>query len=163
MANAQPSVQEIYSVYSVRACDRLLITITLSVSDGPNMLYNVLQNVLDDPSFCTKSQKAVNARIGAEYMLQRCSNRDNLPTLLKFSEELIQDLEGALVNPNGKVLQRDKGWDSYFYIQSQETFTNRWIVFLCGANSPIGTPVLYQHLTDIIFKEVLREKYCFSQ
>ena len=61
--------------------------------------------------------EAANARIGAEYMLQWCSNRDNLPTLLKSTEDLIKDLEGALVKPNGKVLQRDT--ESYFYIRSQ--------------------------------------------
>ena len=125
------------------------------------MLRSALQNVFDDPSFRTKSQEAANARIGTEYMLQWCSNRDNLPTLLKFTEDLVKDLEGALVKPNGKVL-RDKVWESYFYIRSQEAFTNRWTVFLCSANSPIGTPVLYQHLTDIIFKELLREKYSVS-
>jgi len=140
----------------------LIFTIVLSVSDGPNMLRNVLQNVLDDPSFHTKSQEAANAIISAEYMLHWCSSQDNLTTLLKFSEDLIQDLEGALINPNGKVLQRDKIWESYFYMRSQETFTNRWTIFLYSANSPTGTPVLYQHLTDIIFKELLRKKYSVS-
>ena len=75
------------------------------------MLRSALQNVFDDPSFRTKSQEVANARIGAGYMLQWCSNRDNLPTLLKSTEDLIKDLEGALVKPNGKVLQRDKVWD----------------------------------------------------
>lgn len=126
------------------------------------MFRSALQNVLDDPSFHTKSPEAVNARIGAEYMLQWCSNRDNLPSLLKFTDDFIKDLKGALLNPNGKALQRDKVWESYFYIRSQETFTNRWTVFLCGANSSTGTPVLYQHLTDIIFQELLREKYSVS-
>ena len=141
-----------------------LFTVSLFVLDsrGPIMLCNALQNVLDDPTFSTKSQEAVNARMGTEYMLNWCSNQDNLRTLLKFSKDLIQDLERALVNPNGKLLQRDKVWETYFYIRSQETFSNRWTTFLCGANSPIGAPVLYQHLTDIIFKELLREKYSVS-
>ena len=82
--------------------------------------------------------------------------------MLKFSEDLMRQLNGALVNPSGKVLHRDKIWESYFYIRSQETFTNRLTVFLHAANSPVGTPVLYQHLTDIIFKELLHAKYSVS-
>ena len=68
------------------------------------MLRNALQNVLDDPSFSTNSQEAVNVRMGAEYMHNGCSNQDNLPTSLKFSKDLIQELERALINANGKVL-----------------------------------------------------------
>ena len=74
-------------------------------------------------------------------------------------EDLLGELNGALVNPSGKVLHRDKLWESYFYIHSKETFINRWTVFLCSANSPVGSPVLYQHLTDLVFKEMLHSKY----
>ena len=74
-------------------------------------------------------------------------------------EGLLGELNGALVNPSGKVLHRDKLWESYFYIHSKETFINRWTVFLCSANSPVGSPVLYQHLTDLVFKEMLHSKY----
>ena len=33
-----------------------------------------------------------------------------------------------------------------------EGFINHWTVFLCAANSLVGSPVLYQHLTDLAFK-----------
>ena len=96
-----------------------IFTVALSVSDSPIiMLCNALQNVLDDPSFCTKSQEVVNARMGTGYMHIWCSNPDNLPTLQKFSEDLLQDLERVLINPNGKILQQDKVWETYFYIRS---------------------------------------------
>lgn len=74
-------------------------------------------------------------------------------------KDLLGDLNEALLNPTGKVLHRDKLWQSYFYIRSKETFINRWTVFLCSANSPVGSPVLYQHLTDLVFKELLHLKY----
>ena len=51
---------------------------------------------------------------------------------------------------------------TFTFVHNTEVFTNRWTISLCSANSPIGTPVLYQHLTDIIFKELLREKYSVS-
>jgi len=66
------------------------------------------------------------------------------------------------MNCSGKVLHRDKIWESYFYIRSQETFINRLTVFLHATNSPVGTPVLYQHLTDIIFKDMLHTRYSVS-
>ena len=34
-----------------------------------------------------------------------------------------------------------------------------WTVFLCTTNSPSGSPVLYQHLTDLVFKTLLHSKY----
>ena len=33
---------------------------------------------------------------------------------------------------------------------------------MCAANSPVGSPVLYQHLTDLIFKELLHLKYSIA-
>ena len=39
-----------------------IFTVALSASDSPIMLRNALQIVMDDLSFCTKSQKAVNAK-----------------------------------------------------------------------------------------------------
>ena len=77
-------------------------------------------------------------------------------------QDLLEDLNGALVNPSGKALHRDKLWESYFYIRTQEGFINRWTVFLCGVNSPVGSPVLYQHLTDLVFKELLHLKYSIA-
>ena len=104
----------------------------------------------------------MDARHGAEYMLQWCSHDNNLPDLLNFCDYLLEKLNDALVDPTGKVLQRAKIWESYFYIRSQETFINLWTIFLNAANSPVGTPVLYQHITDLIFEELLQEKYVVS-
>ena len=92
-------------------------------------------------------------------MLQWCSNPDNSVVLQKFAEELTTDLRAALVTPTGKGLRRDKLWESYYCIRTTEIFTNRWTVFLCNANSPAGTPVLFQHLTDLVFKALLQWNY----
>ena len=70
-------------------------------------------------------------------------------------EELLGDLNEALTNPSGKVLQGDKLWESLFYIRSKETFINCWTFFLCVANSPVGSPVLYQHLCKQPFSEII--------
>ena len=77
-------------------------------------------------------------------------------------QDLLGDLIEALINLSGKALHRDKLWESYFYICIQEGFINHWTVFLCGANSPVGSPVLYQHLTDLVFKELLYLKYSIA-
>ena len=77
-------------------------------------------------------------------------------------QDLLGDLNGALVNPSGKALLRDKLWNHTFYICTQEGFINHWTVFLCGANFPVGSSVLYQHLTDLVFKELLHLKYSIA-
>jgi len=53
----------------------------------------------------TKSPTAVQARTGAEHVLQWCLNSDNEAMVKKFIEELIKDLKGALVS--GKGLRRE--------------------------------------------------------
>ena len=118
-----------------------------------------LQKVLDDPTSQTKFPTAVNARRGAIHILQWCSNSDNSVVLQKFAEELTRDLRAALVTPTGKGLWRDKLWESYYCIRTTGIFTNRWTVFLCNANSPAGTPVLYQHFIDLMFKALLQWNY----
>ena len=106
------------------------------VLDGPKLLCKALQNILDDPSFQTKSPTAENARIGAEHIPQWSSNPDNYAVLLKFMQGLTGDLKEALVKPSGEVCQRDKVWESYFYIHSKETFFNCWTVSLSRFQKP---------------------------
>ena len=36
--------------------------------DGPGFLYKALQNILDNPTFQTKSPTAINAIIGADHL-----------------------------------------------------------------------------------------------
>ena len=130
--------------------------------DGTGFIYKALQNILGDPTFQTKSPTAINARIGADRLYRWCCNSENYARLQNFMEVLLGVLNGALVNPSGKALHRDKHWESYFYIHTQEGFINRWTVFLCGANFPVGSPVLYQHLTNLVFKELLHLKYSIA-
>ena len=46
-------------------------------------------------------------------------------------------------------------------MRSSSGFTSRWIA-LCEKASALPTPVLYQHLTDVIFRKLVREKYQIS-
>jgi len=94
------------------------------VSGGPSLLCKALQNVLDSPSLRTKSPEAVDARAGTEYMLNWCSDENNLPAVLKFSGELLKQLNGALIYTNGKVLHQDKIWESFLYIRSKRHLTS---------------------------------------
>jgi len=55
----------------------------------------------------TKSPAAMQARRGAEHVLQWYLNSDNEAMVKRFIEELIKDLKGALVSPTGKGLRRD--------------------------------------------------------
>ena len=141
-----------------------IFTVALSVSDSPIIiLRNALKNVLDYPSFYTKSQEAVNARMGTEYMHNWCSNPDYLPTLRKFSEDLRNTrFRKSTHKSQWKNLTTRQGLGDILLHSFTRDISNRWTIFLCGANCPIGTPVLYQHLTDIIFKELLHEKYSVS-
>ena len=43
-------------------------------------------------------------------------------------------------------------------MRSSSGFITRWIA-LCERASALITPILYQHLTDLIFRKLVKEKY----
>ena len=79
--------------------------------------------------------------------------------MIGFTYELLSDLQGALVFPRGRrPLNREKIWQQYFTVRSSSIFISRWTAFLEQA-SVNPTPTLYQHLTDIIFRDLMKENY----
>ena len=64
--------------------------------------------------------------------------------LQKFAAELTRDLRAALVTPTGKGLQCGNRIIAFVPLRFLPTTG----LFLCNTNSPAGTPVLYQRLTD---------------
>ena len=63
------------------------------------------------------------------------------------------------VFPRGKRLfNRERIWHKYFAVRSSSKFITRWTTLLQQA-SATPTLALYQHLTDIIFKDLVKEPY----
>ena len=73
----------------------------------------------------------------------------NKQVYARFVEELICDLRGTLGSTGGLQTDREKMWRNYFQLCSSSAFTKRWECLLQSVGTT-STPILYQHLTDII-------------
>ena len=87
-----------------------------------------------------------------------CKNDANEPILELFSNELVVKLFKTIQMDAHGIPNRFKLWKLYFSIRSSKQFTQNWETFLSQINvSP--TPVLYQHLTDIVFKSLMKLRF----
>ena len=118
-----------------------------------------LEEVLQDPSFNTSSFVAADALKAATKLLQWCKEEENKAAVDAFSSELVADLSKPFVACSGRrPLNREKLWKALWSVRSSSGFINRWIA-LCERASALITPILYQHLTDLIFRKLVKEKY----
>ena len=67
-------------------------------------------------------------------------------------------MKGAFEGPAGRTpsANRERVWKRLFSIRSSERFTARWVAFL-ESSEVTTTPVLFQHLTDLIFQAILMQ------
>jgi hypothetical protein len=123
--------------------------------DGKSILLDAVHHVLEDASFRTKSPVALEAWRAAAQMKDWCKNDANEPILELFSNELVVKLFKTIQMDAHRIPNRFKLWKLFFSIRSSKQFTQNWETFLSQINvSP--TPVLYQHLTDIVFKSLMK-------
>ena len=118
-----------------------------------------LQEVLSDSSFCTGSNEALDALEAAKRLKEWCTAESNYTVLDEFTEALLGDLRGTFSEPSGRCpLNREKMWRAVFHLRSSATFISRWQNLLLTA-SATSTPILYQHITDLIFRKLICEHY----
>lgn len=63
--------------------------------------------------------------------------------------------------PSNITMNRENIWRLFFKVRSSSTFNSLWRLFLQRVGvSP--TPILYQHLTDLIFKMLIRNRFNYT-
>lgn len=122
------------------------------------MLHQSLSELVQDPTFNTKSPVAIEARESAVQLMEFCTNSENLPTLTAFSTDLLDSFKKLFEASNFK---KDKLFRSFFLMRSSRVFVDKWEKFLksvpCAA-----TPVMYQHVVDLIFEKLVYAKFQVS-
>ena len=117
-----------------------------------------LQDVLSNSSFCTRSNKALDA-LEAKRLKEWCMAESNYTVLDEFTEVLLGDLRGTFSEPSGMCpLNREMMWRAVFHLCSSATFISRWQNLLLTASATL-TLILYQHITDLIFQKLISEHY----
>ena len=118
-----------------------------------------IEETLRDRSFATGSSIAADAFQAARKLLLWCQDAEKEAAVNNFTTKLVGHLREAFTVPSGmRPLNRDRLWKSFFSIRSSSSFIARWTAFLESA-SVVATPVLYQHLTDLTFRMLIRQEY----
>ena len=135
-------------------------TCTFLYLDGKSLVLVAVHQVLEDASFRTKSPVATETWQAAVQMNDWCKQDTNETALQLFSQKLVTMLTTTLRIDAHGISNRFKLWELYFTIRSSKQFIQNWVTFLSLMKvSP--TPVLYQHLTDVVFKSLIRSKLLF--
>ena len=117
-----------------------------------------LRVVLQDESFKIKTPAVIKAREAAEKFLAWCLL--NTVKTDVFCKQLMQSLQTVISNSAKKsfTYSKEKLWREFYLMRSSKAFIKNWQDFLPTTAPPVE-PVLYQHLTDLIFKSLLHKHF----
>ena len=128
-------------------------------------MLSAIQHVLDDTGFQTKSSIATRTREIAVQLKEWAAKDDNV-MFEYFSGGLISDLNKLFVGTvksARSIINRDKLWKNFFSLRTTESFKKKWQDFLDTSLSPQACiPLFYQHITDILFKLLVKSHYQIS-
>ena len=112
-----------------------------------SVVLNALCDVIEDSSFSTGALEA------AKRVKEWCESEGNGPT------DLVSDLQRTFSAPTGRLpLNREKMWKAMFSLRSSTAFVTRWVSFLQHSGA-VPTPILYQHLTDVVLRMLIHSHY----
>ena len=120
-----------------------------------------LKDILDDDSFKITSPTAAEARKVAVELLEWCTTDVNKQRLDTFIEILFNAVQKPLILSSRGSCNREILWRNYFLVRSSEEFITNWVTFLKDANLT-ATPIFYQHMTDLVFRYLIRNHFVGS-
>ena len=118
------------------------------------LLLTAIAAVLEDDGFLTPSPLAADARKAAASMLEWSST--NQFTCSLFSQSLEHHLQQCLPQ-NRSQAQREKTWSSFHEVRTSKVFQSVWEQFLQASVSLNPNPILYQYITDFMFKYLIKQ------
>ena len=135
-----------------------------SLESHCDCLRNGIHSVLTDENFTIGSSKAKAAVDCAKSMIQWSAKQENERNLRRFAEWLVKGLESCLDSAATKSnftsqKKRELMWKA---LSSSDTFRKRWESFISHSVSTSPCPIFYQYVTDIIFKNMTKERFPIS-
>lgn len=135
-----------------------------SILGHKNELVVTLEQVLSDDSFKIRAPPTIEARESAERLLQWCITNANSALLTEFTEKLTDSMNMVIKASLRKSFKYnyDKLWKKFFQLRSSPDFSKRWSNFLTGTGQSVK-PLLFQHLTDLVFRKCLDDHFKILQ
>ena len=117
--------------------------------------------VLTDDGFAVASPLALASRSVATAVATWCEDPGNEEKLQVFARGLIADLSVCLEGqPTWKPhIQREHMWHQYHKVHTTKLFTKKWVDFILLSTSEPASPVFYQYVTDIVFRELIQAHF----
>ena len=93
-------------------------------------------------------------------LLDWCLRDANKSTVKAFVKQLTGQLHSVILSSVKKSFSynKEKMWKQYFVLRTFKGFIKQWTYFIANIGTPIH-PVLYQHLTDGIFKALIKSHF----
>ena len=154
--------QELVSDYIWYVC--MIIIVLTDVKLCPKVqltvLMKVLNDVLEDGRFKLPSANASTARISAVELMEWASKDENKAMLQSFAVETIAHLDTAFDSKMKRPhRQREKMWPNYHKIHTSSSFLSRWSSFTALAVGEPATLILTQHLTMLMFRKMISQRF----
>ena len=146
-------------MYYTRYCNSFVFY--AGEDEGPSLFLKALETVLSDDSFKIGSAVAIEARQVAVSLLKWCSDDANKKQFHTFANKIVAVLQKPIISSSIKSCNREVLWRNYFLHRSSEHFVGSWVTFLRNLHL-VPTPVLYQHLTDLVFRQLIQSHYLGS-
>ena len=122
-----------------------------------NILLVAFQSILSDPDFDVPSQPAIAARKSASLILLWCTTHQDETSA--FLSKLQIQLSTCFASTAKKLSTRkERMWELFFKVRSSPSFEDMWKEFLIACGTDASSAV-YQHVTDIIFKDLLTKQF----
>lgn len=124
------------------------------------MFRGALSNVLADESYTIPTEEAKCCLLIAQKLVSVLDEPSTICTEFseKFSSWLVGELKKIVkksIKRNG-LINPEKLWSMYHECTSSSAFRLKWEEFLAMAQQPLE-PLLYQHVTDMIFEAAVKE------
>lgn len=115
--------------------------------------------VLRDEGFGVPSPHAKESLASAEKFLEWVSDADNVQSVCTFACKLIFDLKGCFHASKSMRICRERMWEKYYKLRSNDKFRCMWEKFLLESIATIATPIFYQYVTDKIMEALIKEHF----
>jgi len=128
--------------------------------------HNNNNEVVNDKEFDVPSYNASKAKSDAMNFLKWASQKDNNVILQLYSSKITKYLTIAFITSNTiqqQSLRREKLWSKYYQLRTMPQFCSFWSAFMKATIGEISTPILTQHLTDLMFRKMIRQHFHLNE
>ena len=125
-------------------------------------LREAITGVLADPYFAISTQEAKLCLEGGRNIIMVFSQTNELQS--SFSTWLVTSLEAVVKSVQSGVQQfnKEKLWIKFHELTASTEFANEWETFTSKLGIGTLSPLLYQHITDVIFESIIKESISSS-